>query len=194
MRPSPSTYTIELTNASDADKASYETKLVDIFEAALSPIDSAEAGEVDNDPVIHISVASTTNQTFVKNLDALIEDCHALTYTYHTLAEITSPQSSLPKLESDLQLDKAAITNSIAAARKLVQRDVEGMLADSYHEQRGRSNLTAEDEARGKSVDEQEPRKERGERGQGFGLRRNGKGTGEDCEEDGRRGKKGGGE
>ena len=58
----------------------------------------------------------------------------------------------MPKLEEDLRLDKEAIDRSIAAGRKVVQSDIEGMLADRYNEVRGRRDLTQEDETRGRAL------------------------------------------
>ena len=118
----------------------------------MCPIDDEEAVEVENDPVVHIPFPTTASQAFITNLASLVDDCHALTATYHTLANITPPQSSILKLKSDLNMDTAAVTSSIAAGTKLVQREVQCMLADAFHEVRGRGNMAAEDEARGRQL------------------------------------------
>lgn len=55
-------------------------------------------------------------------------------------------------MERDFKKDKQAALSTIDAGRRVAARDVEAMLADRYHEVRGRRGLTNDDEQKGRML------------------------------------------
>jgi hypothetical protein len=82
----------------------------------------------------------------------LIEASHGLINTYIALTKRELPQSRLDDAEKTYIKDKAVALTTVNAGRRVAARDVETMLMDRYHEVRGRTGLTKEDERRGRRL------------------------------------------
>ncbi len=125
-----------------------------LLRTALAPIDDDEAPEVEDDSILEIPFAAAGYQEYVVEITQLVKASYALVDTFDELVkqEEKIPPSRLAGLEQDFHQDEEAVLSTINAGRRVAARDVDTMLTDRYNEVRGRSNLTREDEQRGRKL------------------------------------------
>ena len=120
----------------------------------MAPIDEAETPEVSDESTLEVPFLTAGQQVYFNQVAELLNTSHRLINTYHEVreGETKSTPSRLPEMERDFKKDQEAALSTIDAGRRVAARDVETMLADRHHEVRGRSNLTREDEQKGRML------------------------------------------
>jgi hypothetical protein len=145
---------------------------------ALHPLDPNDAeviectddlSELDNNSkskqggtMLHVPVTCCGEQKYCVDISNMVDNCESLVKAYRDLApepskadEVAKPPAQHPRLaawQSEFAEDKQAILQMLAAGKKVAIQEVEGMLADRYREVRGRSNLSRDEEMKGRHL------------------------------------------
>ena len=117
-------------------------------------------------PLLNFPITSTDNQQYCINIRSLIDSSYDLIFLYNDLippygsetssSPVKSKSPSKPLQErlkifgEDIAKDKAAVLAQLAAGKKVVVSDVQGMLADRMHEVRGRGRMGRDEEQMGR--------------------------------------------
>jgi hypothetical protein len=159
----------------DADD--FKAKLLPIFLEALHPLDPNDARVIEytddlsklneskseqGAPILHVPVTCCGEQKYCVDISNMVANCESLVKAYRDLApepckgnEVPKESTLHPRLaawQSEFAEDKQAILQMLVAGKKVVMREVEGMLADRYREVRGRSNLSRDEEMKGRHL------------------------------------------
>lgn len=158
--------------------ADFKAKLLPIFLEALHPLDPNDArvieytddlSKLNNNskseqgaPMLHVPVTCCGEQKYCVDISNMVASCESLVKAYRDLAPEPSKGNAVPKestphprlatWQSEFAEDKQAILQMLVAGKKVAMREVEGMLADRYREVRGRSNLSRDEEMRGRHL------------------------------------------
>jgi hypothetical protein len=82
----------------------------------------------------------------------LVEESKKLLAEYHQLAQRRPEPSRAHGLSQRFAADQHQAARAIAAGRRVADADIDDMLADKFHQVRGRPAITPDDETRGREI------------------------------------------
>lgn len=139
--------------------------MLPVFAQALLPIDAnEEPRDVETREPLEINSSESSinvgfpvieHQELYEKTKALMIRSKNLVDIYQTLSNTAAPAPDAVRLQNVQKVfekDKESTRRSFAAGKNVALTDVQGMLADRYHEVRGRSGLHRDEEARGRTL------------------------------------------
>ena len=123
-----------------------------MFRKALASLDDDEAPEAEDESVLEVPFVAAGHQNYIHEITQLVAASYELINTFDRLLkeENKIPNSRLENMKGDFLKDREAVLSTIEAGRRVAARDIQTMLSDRHNEVRGRSNLTREDEQKGR--------------------------------------------
>ena len=121
---------------------------------------------------LKVPVTAVGHQALGDRIADLLGASNELVKQYKTLTTKPPHQSRVDEVRGTFKKDKLAALATIAAGRKVAIRDIQSMLVDCYHEVRGSSEITMDEDATGRMLFAKGERggEEGGQEGVGWGT------------------------
>lgn len=127
----------------------FSTEFFHLIGAALAPIGTQVEDATHPLQIIYVTPSTQPLHT---TSAALLEESRKLLAQYQELTRQQSQTRHLSDLAEKFETDKEQVRLAIAAARKVVEGDIDDMLADKTQEVRGRKTITVDDQSLGSDV------------------------------------------